>query len=118
MPEETEVIRGRCHCGAVQFEVEGDLRPFVRCNCSICIRKGAVMGYVPEDRFKLLGGEDHLTVYQFNTRTAIHYFCNQCGIYPFHRPRRRPGQYGINMGCLDGVNPLRLEVVLVDGNAE
>ena len=35
---------GSCHCGAVKFTFE-DAEPLtgVRCNCSICKRKGAVM---------------------------------------------------------------------------
>ncbi len=30
-----------CHCGAVEIEVETDLKNIKQCNCSICIRKNA-----------------------------------------------------------------------------
>jgi len=75
------------------------------------------MTRVPADRFRLLTGEEALSVYQFNTKAAKHYFCNVCGIYPFHRPRVAPELYGINVGCLEGVDPLSLKTGLNDGAA-
>ena len=33
---------------------------------------------IPEGRFRLLQGEDMLTLYQFNTKVAKHVFC-RCG---------------------------------------
>jgi len=75
------------------------------------------MHYVTEDRFKLCTGEEHLSLYQFHTNTAKHYFCKTCGIYPFHRPRTKPGFYGINVGCLEDVDVSHLEPELLDGKA-
>jgi hypothetical protein len=112
-----ESYRGACHCGAVQFEIRSTLAPARRCNCTLCRRKGAVMATVAPEDFKLLRGEDHLSMYQFNTRTAKHYFCKVCGIYTFHRPRTDPKVYRVNVGCLDGVDPLALEVTVFDGMA-
>jgi len=106
---------GSCHCGAVTFEARTTLTASLRCNCSLCRRKGAVMASVEPQDFKLLSGEEQLTLYQFNTRTAKHYFCKVCGIYTFHRPRSNPNIYRVNVGCLDDVDPLALEVKLNDG---
>ncbi len=48
--------------------------------------------------------------------TAKHYFCAVCGIYTHHQKRADPDQYGFNIGCLEGVNPLELgEVETADG---
>jgi len=74
-----------------------------------------VMTRVPEDRFRLLSGEEFLSLYQFNTRVAKHYFCKVCGIYTFHRPRVAPELWGVNVGCLEGVDPLSLKVGGIDG---
>lgn len=117
MQVELKTYRGACHCRRVQFEIESTLEPAMRCNCSLCRRKGAVMTRVPAERFKLLAGEAHLTLYQFNTMTAKHYFCNACGIYPFHRPRTAPGMYGVNVGCLEGVDPFALPAPVNNGQA-
>ena len=73
--------KGSCHCGKVTFELVSDLKPALRCNCSICKRKSAVMVTAKEGSFRITGGEEHLTLYQFNTNVARHYFCKVCGIY-------------------------------------
>ncbi len=96
---------GRCHCGAVRFEIEADFPELTTCDCSICRKKNALMVKVHESKFKLLAGETFLTEYQFHTHTAKHYFCNVCGIYPFHRKRVTPDNLGINVFCLEGFDP-------------
>jgi hypothetical protein len=52
------VYKGRCHCGAVQFEVRTELEGLVRCNCSLCARRSAVMHYVAPSDFTLIRGEE------------------------------------------------------------
>ena len=107
-----------CHCGAVQLSIElpeGIVDPR-RCNCSICRRKGAVVGSVPLSAITIVQGEDKLNLYQFDTCEAEHYFCSICGIYTHHRRRSNPHQFGINLGCLEGVDPLQIEAIsLYDG---
>jgi hypothetical protein len=76
-----------------------------RCDCSICRRKGAVVASVPLSGIRIVQGADALRLYQFNTRTARHYFCANCGIYTHHQRRSNPEEYGFNVGCLEGVNP-------------
>lgn len=70
----------------------------------------------PLDGVKLLQGEDRLTLYQFGTHTAQHWFCSVCGIYTHHRRRSNPNQLGVNVACLEGVNPHDLgEIPWTDG---
>lgn len=95
---------GSCHCGAVRFEIETDLPELTTCDCSICKRKNALMVKVHESKFHLLSGIDALTEYQFHTKTARHFFCKVCGIYPFHRKRITPDYYGINVHCLEEIS--------------
>lgn len=99
--------RASCHCGAVVLELHlpNGLVDVRRCTCSMCRRKGAVMGAVPLEGLRILQGQDVLSTYRFNTRTAEHFFCSRCGIYTHHRRRSKPNQYGFNIGCLDGVEP-------------
>ncbi len=66
---------------------------------------------VPLSGIKVVKGRDVLSLYQFDTKEAKHYFCSVCGIYTHHQRRSNPEQYGINLGCLDGVNPLLIEGV-------
>ncbi|WP_213308528.1 GFA family protein [Paraburkholderia sacchari] len=111
-----ETLHGSCHCGAVRFEVCTALTPASRCNCSLCRRKGALMSPLfAASELTLVSGADALTLYQFNTRVAKHYFCKHCGIYPFHQTRKDPALWRVNLGCLDGVDPYALEAGLNDG---
>ncbi len=105
--------RATCHCGSVELEVDlpdGIVDP-QRCDCSICRRKGAVVASVPLSAVKIVKGEDVLSLYQFDTKEAKHYFCSICGIYTHHKRRSNPHQFGINTGCLEGVNPFLIENV-------
>ena len=105
-----QTYRGSCHCGCVQFEVETDFPELTMCDCSICRKKNALMVKVHESRFKLIRGEDSLTEYRFHTHTARHYFCKVCGIYPFHRKRVTPDNFGINVYCLENFDPTGIPV--------
>ena len=49
-------------------------------------------------------GEDKLSLYQWNTRTARHYFCSVCGIYTHHQRRVAPDEFGFNVACIEGVD--------------
>lgn len=110
-----KIYRGSCHCQAIQFEIESEFEELTTCDCSICQRKNALMVKVHESKMKLLSGEDMLSTYTFNTHTAQHYFCRQCGIYPFHRKRVTPDYFGINVHCLDSFNPDGIPVRATDG---
>ncbi|MGI2128132.1 GFA family protein [Shewanella oncorhynchi] len=105
--------RASCHCGAVVLELSlpNGIENPRRCDCSICRRKGAMVGSVPLAGIKILKGEDAMKLYEFNTKTAKHYFCSICGIYTHHQRRSNPHEYGYNIGCLEGVNPFDLENV-------
>ena len=107
---------GRCHCGRVRFRATADLARVVRCNCSICNKKGFLHAIVAADRFELLAGADDLTVYTFNTGIAKHKFCRHCGIHPFYVPRSDPDKIDVNVRCLEGVDPDKLTIDLFDGD--
>ena len=101
---ENELIRhqGGCHCGRVRFEVMAPAAIEVGdCNCSMCSKTGYLHLVVKKEQFKLVSGEDALTNYQFNTRTAKHFFCSHCGIKSFYVPRSHPDGYSVNARCLD-----------------
>ncbi len=109
---------GSCHCGAVRFEIDTDgIDTVTECNCSICHKKGALFHRVPAECFRLLAGEGELVLYQFNKRIARHFFCRQCGIYAFHRPRSAPDSYQVNVRCLDDYDLAAAapEIVRFDG---
>ena len=110
--------QGSCHCGAIRFAYEGEaIAGGLRCNCSLCARKGALMSReaIPADRLKIDAEDRALGLYQFGPKTAKHYFCKRCGIYPFHETARLPGHFRVNLGCIDGIDALSLEADVFDG---
>jgi hypothetical protein len=112
----TTTYKGSCHCGTVKFEVDTPVTPAGRCNCSLCKRKGALMTPLfPVANLRVLAGQEDLTLYQFNTRVAKHFFCRHCGIYPFHQTRKDAGLWRVNIGCLDEVDLYALESSVADG---
>ncbi|SJL83766.1 GFA family protein [Vibrio palustris] len=110
--------KASCHGGSVAFELDlpDGLIDVRRCDCSLCRRRGAIVASIPLLGIKILKGEKLLKLYQFNTRTAKHYFCSNCGIYTHHQRRSNPAQYGFNVSCLEGINPLKIQgIPIYDG---
>ncbi len=95
-------FKGQCHCGKVKFSIHCELKELRRCNCSHCRRKGYVMTTVNKDEFHLESGKDYLSIYQWNTKVAKHFFCKICGINTHNKRRTNPNAFGVNVGCLDG----------------
>jgi hypothetical protein len=104
-----------CHCGSVRFEVDlpnGLVDPR-HCNCSMCRRRGAIVATADLGGLRVTKGADRIREYQFNTKTAKHFFCPSCGIYTHHQRRSNPNQYSFNVGCLEGIDPFDVEKVTV-----
>jgi hypothetical protein len=70
---------------------------------------------IHEDQFKTNVKEGSLGLYQFGEKTAKHYFCKVCGIYPFHESSRAPGHMRANLGCVEEVDLFELPFDLFDG---
>ena len=85
------------------------------CNCSICRRVGALWHGASDGSLRITAGEDELTLYQFNTMTAKHYFCRHCGVHPLTRPRLDPSRWAVNVRCIEGADVSKLPVQQFDG---
>src|SRR6185503_9096595 len=128
MPD-TRTYSASCHCGAVRFRFLSEaITSGLRCNCSICVRKGAVMSsrYYPPASFEAIEGAERLTVYRFGDRDMDHCFCPTCGISPFSVVAKvpesydgpsRPGDRRVNLGCVEDLDVLALDIAVVDGRS-
>lgn len=116
MNKDISEIAGQCHCGSVKFHVRltDGLNTARRCTCSYCRMRGAVAVSAQLSDIQILQGADKLTLYQFNTKSAKHYFCSVCGIYTHHQRRSNPEQYGVNVACLEGISPFDFDEVPVN----
>ena len=92
---------GHCLCGAVSFEVDGELLGPDACHCSICRRwSGHVWASTDVPRANVtIKGEDMLTWYATSEKVRRG-FCSRCGAALFFDPPARDW-IGIAMGAFD-----------------
>lgn len=118
MSDDRPQLQATCHCGTVKFRVRlvDGFKTARRCSCSFCRMRGAIAVSARLEDLEFVQGQDNLTLYEFNTRAAKHYFCKTCGIYTHHQRRSSPTEFGVNVACLEGVSPFDfLEVPVLDG---
>ena len=58
---------GSCHSGSVRFTVKHDPDELTTCDCSLCVKRNALMAKIPEAALRIDAGEDLLTLYEWNT---------------------------------------------------
>jgi hypothetical protein len=106
--------QGGCHCGAFRFAIHKDepITRAIECNCSVCTKKGVQLVPVDDSEMEFLQGWDQLTVYQWGSKTAHHWFCPICGTHAVNRPRNHPDRYSINARCLDDYWSLRSSLAI------
>lgn len=110
------VHKGGCHCGQVKYEVEApENLEVTECNCSICSKSGYLHLIVAKSQFKLLSGDDSLSIYTFDTHEAKHLFCKNCGIKSFYIPRSHPEGVSVNVHCLDEATIQSMDIRQFDG---
>ena len=102
--------KGSCLCGAVTFEVEGDLAGPDACHCTKC-RKHSGHFFASTDVPRsavMIRGEEKVSWYQ-SSEKARRGFCSTCGSSLFWDPLFRDW-IGIAMGAFDGPTETRLHV--------
>lgn len=126
---DTRMYDASCHCGAVRFRFRSEeITTGLRCNCSICVRKGGVVSsrYYKPESFAEIVGADTLGVYRFGDEDMSHHFCPTCGVSPFQIVAKLPTSYDgpakigdrrINLGCVHDLDVFALEIAFVDGKS-
>lgn len=111
--------KGSCHCGKVSFEVEGEIKGALACNCSICQRKGSLLWAVPREDLRLLSPEDAASTYTFNKHVIKHRFCSTCGIHAYGEAVDRHGKAmaAINIRCIETIDLASIPVQHFDGRS-
>lgn len=113
--------RARCHCGRVRFSFRCEpITRGVRCNCSLCVRRAAVLSakYIPSADFTPHADAGDFHVYLWNERVLNNYFCRHCGIFTYigDGEGNRDG-YRVNLGCVEGLDSLALDIHIIDGSS-
>ncbi|HVB78329.1 MAG TPA: GFA family protein [Candidatus Binataceae bacterium] len=108
------IYSGGCHCGRNKFEVEGDLKKVMDCNCSICTMRGYLHWGVLSQKLQLITPESNLATYTFKSGMVKHHFCPICGCAPLVSS---PDGVYVNARCLEGVDLTTLKVEPFDGRS-
>lgn len=100
------MLTGSCLCGAVKYEVSGEIRTITHCHCRMC-RKAhgsafGTYGNVLHSEFRVIQGAESVGRYQSSpavTRT----FCLRCGSnLQWFSSVDHPEITSISIGTLDG----------------
>jgi hypothetical protein len=113
--------KARCHCSRIRFSFGSpEIRTAKRCNCSLCIRRGALLSstYIPAADFTPHHDPSELVVYRWNEKVLNNYFCKSCGVFVYIGDGENDKDgYRVNLGCVEGLDPLALEISIIDGAA-
>lgn len=103
-------ISGSCLCGAVKYEVEGEVERFSHCHCERC-RKATGTGHAsnvlisPLSSLKWLTGESLLARYEVpEAKRFYNCFCSKCGS-PMPRVIEQLDAVLVPAGSVDGKLP-------------
>lgn len=113
--------KARCHCGRVRFSFRSpEIKTGARCNCSLCVRRGAVLSsrYIPAAEFTPHADPSDLGIYTWNEKVLSNYFCKSCGIFTYigDGANAKDG-YRVNLGCVEGLDTLALDISIIDGKS-
>lgn len=93
---------GRCHCGTIQYEVDGELIGVINCHCSDCRRwHGNYAAYAVArlEDFSITQGEENLRWYESSDK-ARRGFCFKCGSSIF-KDNKDGEKIVLSVGALD-----------------
>jgi hypothetical protein len=119
------LIRGRCHCGNIAFELTWDPAPSEiparACGCSFCRKHGGVWTATPHGVLVVgIQRPAQLSRYEFATATAQFQVCTNCGVVPLVTSRIATRLYAVvNVNAFEDIDTcmLRHQPVSFEGEA-
>lgn len=119
------MITGRCHCGGVAFEIDGEIpEALTRCTCSFCSKRGALWAYYSPGEFRRTTPAEAEATYRWQSRMVAHNFCPTCGCATYSdSPDFQPDgtfeegkrRIGVNARLFDGFEAADWPVMVIDG---
>ena len=95
---------GGCLCGAVRYEISGELEPIQVCHCGQCRKAqgGPFATNIPLERtrFRLLSGASRLAEFRASPQKK-RVFCHTCGSPIYSARDTQPGVLRLRAGTLD-----------------
>ena len=98
------MLTGSCHCGAVQYEITGEVYGFKHCHCHTCRKlHGTVFGssaLTSAQGFTVTSGEASLERYE-SSPGKRRCFCKHCGSHVFAYYEADPAVIVLRLGTVE-----------------
>jgi hypothetical protein len=112
------MLHASCHCGAVKFEIARKTSTLTACNCSICIRYGALWAYYKKKGVKVIAKPKALRHYRWGSKTIEFYYCRKCGCLTHYEAVKKKGpetRIAVNARMMDSKEVAETKVYFFDG---
>jgi len=110
------MLKGACHCGAVQIQVSRKPRRLTSCNCSICRRYGTLWAYFDRSQVKITASKGATDRYSWGSKNLRFVRCATCGCVMYWEPAdKSKGRMGINVRNCEPANIESIRVRRLDG---
>ena len=101
---EEKIYTGSCLCGAIRYEIHGEIGEVILCHCTRC-RKANGTAYatnapIQKADFKIVKGE-HLLKKFASSPTTQRCFCSECASPIISIKAETPETYRLRLGTLD-----------------
>ena len=110
---EEKIYTGSCLCGAIRYEIYGEIGEVIQCHCKRCRKANgtafATNAPIQKADFKIVQGE-HLLKKFASTPTTARCFCSECASPIISIKAETPDTYRLRIGTLD--TPLEYKPVM------
>jgi hypothetical protein len=113
------MTKGHCLCGAIRYELRGEVGPIDHCHCSMCRRShGApfsTFGRIRRADLQITAGAELLTRHA-SSDAVERSFCARCGSRLFFRHAALPDHEFVAIGSLDDDSDVKVEAHIFVGS--
>jgi hypothetical protein len=96
---------GGCFCGALRFEVSGEIQIHALCLCNTCQKISGGAGNlfigIEAEGFRYTSGEPRRFKRESAEDAPTREFCGECGVHIAGRSPKAPGGMVVKVGALD-----------------
>jgi hypothetical protein len=104
------MLKGRCLCGKVRYEIDGVLGPVVMCHCSVCRHVTgsafATNASVEAKAFRIVSGEKSIKSFE-SSKGQFRHFCKRCGSPLYGASKSFPYVVRVRLGSLEDAGGAR-----------
>ena len=86
------MLQASCHCGNISITINSKPASLISCNCSICLRLGALWGYFFPEDITINTKNNPPKAYQWGDKNIDFQHCPNCGCTTHYIPTKASGR--------------------------